>query len=165
MTNQLEYSPITRENTAVVETHPTDNSQRNFFCTKTGFMSSTRYVKDSELLSQFITTLPQLVKDLAIYDTGRNIYWFPVVVQTEVGIIYPDGVVGDWKWKVAPIIAVSEEEQKQYPIPGTSPVRYYDSRLAVEQATAFDMFQFENAVKFMGTFRDSTPPQTENAAV
>ena len=35
----------------------------------------------------------------------------------KLGIIYPDGLPNDWNWKFAKVVEVSEEEQKNYPIP------------------------------------------------
>ena len=55
----------------------------------------------------------------------------------KLGMIYPEGNIGDWKWCYASVVEIPEEEQKNYPAPnGSNYTRRYDT----ENHKIFDMF-------------------------
>ena len=123
----------------------------SFMCFNCGYMSHSNYTEDK--ISEIQHT-SQLIRDLAYKDDDRDIYWYPSVVNMgKLGIIYPDGLPHDWNWKFAKVTQVSEEEQKNYPIPGKDG-EYYTERLDVDNAQEFGQFEFLEACKSMGIVKD-----------
>jgi Zn ribbon nucleic-acid-binding protein len=123
----------------------------SFMCFNCGYMSHSNYTE--EKISEIPHT-SQLIRDLAVKDDDRDIYWYPSVVNMgKLGIIYPDGLPNDWNWKFAKVVQVSEEEQKNYPIPGKDE-EYYTERLDVDNAQEFGQYEFLEACKSMGIVKD-----------
>ena len=123
----------------------------SFMCFNCGYMSHSNYTE--EKISEIPHT-SQLIRDLAFKDDDRDIYWYPSVVNMgKLGIIYPDGLPNDWNWKFAKVVQVSEEEQKNYPIPGKDG-EYYTERLDVDNAQEFGQYEFLEACKSMGIVKD-----------
>ena len=123
----------------------------SFMCFNCGYMSHSNYTEDKVSEIQHTS---QLIRDLAFKDDDRDIYWYPSVVNMgKLGIIYPDGLPHDWNWKFAKVTQVSEEEQKNYPIPGKDG-EYYTERLDVDNAQEFGQFEFLEACKSMGIVKD-----------
>ena len=123
----------------------------SFMCFNCGMMSHSGYTEDK---IDSIQHTSQLIRDLAFKDDERDIYWYPSVVNMgKLGIIYPDGLPDDWNWKFAKVVEVSEEEQKQYPIPGKDS-EYYTERLDVDNAMEYGQFEFLEACKSMGIVKD-----------
>ena len=123
----------------------------SFMCFNCGYMSHSNYTEDK--ISEIQHT-SQLIRDLAFKDDDRDIYWYPSVVNMgKLGIIYPDGLPNDWNWKFAKVVQVSEEEQKNYPIPGKDE-EYYTERLDVDNAQEFGQYEFLEACKSMGIVKD-----------
>jgi len=123
----------------------------SFMCFNCGMMSHSGYTEDK---IDSIQHTSQLIRDLAFKDDERDIYWYPSVVNMgKLGIIYPDGLPDDWNWKFAKVVEVSEEEQKQYPIPGKDG-EYYTERLDVDNAMEYGQFEFLEACKSMGIVKD-----------
>jgi hypothetical protein len=69
------------------------------------------------------------------------------------GMIYPEGTNEDWKWVYSPIITMSKEEQKQYPVPGKSG-EYYETRLGVDVAERYPNNQFREVCKRVGIAKE-----------
>ena len=123
----------------------------SFMCFNCGYMSHSNYTEDKVAEIQHTS---QLIRDLAFKDDDRDIYWYPSVVNMgKLGIIYPDGLPNDWNWKFAKVVQVSEEEQKNYPIPGKDE-EYYTERLDVDNAQEFGQYEFLEACKSMGIVKD-----------
>ena len=123
----------------------------SFMCFNCGYMSHSNYTEDKVSEIQHTS---QLIRDLAFKDDDRDIYWYPSVVNMgKLGIIYPDGLPNDWNWKFAKVVQVSEEEQKNYPIPGKDK-EYYTERLDVDNAQEFGQYEFLEACKSMGIVKD-----------
>ena len=72
----------------------------SYLCFSCGFMSDSRYETGGLHLIENLKTSPQLVRDSQFEDKDRNITWFPSVINMgKLGIIYPEGVKGDYVWK------------------------------------------------------------------
>ena len=101
----------------------------SFMCFACGFMSDTRFGKDSLQTIENEKTTPKLVTDLKFHDTERDIIWYPSVINMgEKGIIYPDGLAHDWHWHYAEVVDVPEEEREKYPVEGTQD-KFYTKKL------------------------------------
>ena len=127
-----------------------DNNITSYLCLRCGYTSNSLLKESSESLEKILETTPQLAKDLQIFDSTRELYWIPTVINMgDRGIIYPEGTTDNWKWKYAKVVDISEELQKDYPIPGTDG-EYYTTMLDVENAEEFKSTEFLKACKSMG---------------
>ena len=127
-----------------------DNNITSYLCLRCGYTSNSLLKESSESLEKILETTPQLAKDLQIFDSTRELYWIPTVINMgERGIIYPEGTTDNWKWKYAKVVDVPKESQKDYPIPGKDD-EYYKTMLDVENAEEFENTEFLEACKAMG---------------
>jgi hypothetical protein len=71
-------------------------------------------------------------------------------------MIYPMGDKNNWNWAFSPILKLTKNEQKKYPIPGTKN-EYYEQRLGVETKDGMELFgqlEYIEACKKMGITQD-----------
>ena len=120
---------------------------KSYMCFNCGFMSSSYYKKDTV---KEVEGMVKLVDELKVFDEERQIWWYPSVLNMgPKGIIFPEGNPDNWIWKYARVVEVSEEEQKQYPIPGKD-WEFYTEKLDVENAKEYGQYEFMDACKDMG---------------
>ena len=120
---------------------------RSYMCFNCGFMSNSHYTEEN--LAKVENT-SKLVNELKYLDDERKIYWYPSVVNMgKLGIIFPEGNVEHWVWKYAKVVEVSEEEFKDYPIPGKDG-EFYTEKLDIDNALTFGQYEFLEACKLMG---------------
>jgi|ETNvirenome_6_85_1030632.scaffolds.fasta_scaffold39356_2 ribosomal protein L37E len=124
----------------------------NYLCSSCGFTSNSNFKPDNEFTKKAESKNPQIVNELKFYDTERSINWYPSVISTDKGMIYPEGTVKAWAWKFAPIVKLSEDEKSNYPIPGLDG-EYYETRLGVDLAQAFHQHDFINALNELGAVK------------
>ena len=121
-----------------------------WLCIDCGYNSNTTYKNHSKELKKTLATSPQIIIDLKKFDTERNIWWFPTILNMPAkGIIYPDGNVEKWSWVYSPIVGVPESDKHLYPIPNKEN-EFYEKRLAVEKSKIYDKDNFFSALKDMG---------------
>ena len=134
---------------------------KSYMCFNCGYMSHSGYTEDKVSEIQHTS---QLIRDLALKDNDRDIYWYPSVVNMgKLGIIYPDGLPHDWNWKFAKVVQVSEEEKEKYPIIGKDG-EYYTERLDVDNAMEFGQFEFLDACRAMGIVKDGVTDGVSSTA-
>lgn len=114
----------------------------SYLCLKCGFTSNDKFTTQ-DMIKQ-INNVSQLILDLSKYDEQTNLHWFPIVLLSTKGSIYPEGTRNEWFWIYTPIISISEDEKKEY---GDE----FTTRFAVELSQKFDKFEFLNACKTMGS--------------
>ena len=120
---------------------------KSYMCFNCGFMSSSHYTKEN---ADKVENTSQLVNDLKFFDEEREIYWYPSVVNMgKLGIIYPEGMVGDWGWRFASVVQVEPDEIESYPILNEEG-KFYTEKLDVENAMEFGQYEFLEACKCMG---------------
>lgn len=127
----------------------THNKITSYLCTTCGYTSNSEFKKDSDTLNQIRANSPKIVAELEYIDNERDISWFPSVINTIRGMVYPVGTKNEWKWNVALATKLSDEDQKAYPIPGSDD-QYYESRLDVDNALEFKNNEFIEAMKALG---------------
>ena len=87
----------------------------SFICFKCGFMSDTRFEKDSLQTIENEKSTPKLVTDLKFHDTERDIIWYPSVINMgALGMIFPEGSPKEWNWRYAKVVDIPEEEREKY---------------------------------------------------
>jgi len=126
----------------------------NYLCIGCGFTSNGNFDPESEFTQDVELGNPQIVNALKFYDKDRNLNWYPSVINTTNGMIFPEGDFKDWEWKFAPIVKMDGEEKKQYPILG-QPGEFYETRLGVELAQTFDKTNFQGALSAMGAVKEN----------
>lgn len=124
----------------------------NYLCIGCGLTTNGNFNPESEFTKDVELGNPQIVNALKFYDAERNLNWYPSVITTTAGMVYPEGDYKDWDWKFAPTIKMSEEEQKQYPILG-QPGEFYQTRLGIEEAQTFNKTDFQGAITAMGAVK------------
>ena len=70
---------------------------------------------------------------------ANDTVWIPTIMTLPDGMIYPFDEDGKMKWGLAPMVTISEEEQKNYPIPGQEG-QFYKQKYDTDIATTFDKF-------------------------
>ena len=121
---------------------------KSYMCFNCGFMSNTNFTNEN--LDKVESNTSKLVGELKWLDEERKIWWYPAVVNMgPKGVIYPEGNTESWVWRYAKVVDVSEEEQKQYPIPDKDG-EFYTSKLDVENAETYGQYEFLQACKEMG---------------
>ncbi len=119
----------------------------SFMCFKCGFMSDSRFEKDSLRMIENEKNSPKLVTDLKFHDRERDIVWYPSVINMgKLGLIFPEGHPSNWSWRYAPVVEVIEDEKEQY--------GGHTHRLDMENALVFDKDDFLSACKEMGITKD-----------
>jgi len=113
----------------------------SYLCLKCGFTTNSNF-KTGELIKS-MNNVSQLILDLSLYDEDRGLHWFPIVLISTRGSIYPEGIKEDWKWVYTPIIEINESEKNNY---GDE----YTQRFAVDLSEKFDKYRFIDACKKMG---------------
>jgi len=128
-TELTEKSPITGNDCVIVEIIDGKTSK---ICMESGFMTK---LKDEEL--------------------GQ--YWYLTSVQFRTGMIYPqpnEKDANNYEWAFTPIVELSDEEKKNYPIPGKEG-EYYGTRLATEITETYKSDQFKHVCKRAGAVIES----------
>ncbi len=118
----------------------------SYLCFKCGFMSDSRYKIGSLKLTESLKKSPKLVRDSKFEDKGRNIVWFPSVINMgKLGMIFPEGDSNEYVWKYAKVIDIPEEEQALYD--------NHTQRLDVDNAETYGKYEFLKACESMGITR------------
>ena len=144
---KLEYdsiSPITGNKCVLIEADEKTNSE-SFLCMESGFSSFDKLIEGSNFQQNYEDRCTDLMIACKVIDEN-NLAWYPTFMQLPGGMLYSDGTSHlDWHWKVARVISLNEEEQKQYPIIGKEG-EYHTSRLDVDNAIAYDNNNFQEAL-------------------
>jgi hypothetical protein len=147
-----EISPITGNKCVILEVDELSNTT-SYICMESGYVSNSMFGIDTPPQLQYHETVSQLMRDLSKVDSERSLVWYPAFMQTPAGMLYVAGTSStDVHWEVAPVIAITEEEQPNYPVPGKDG-KFFQSRAATELADKYDSQDFELA---MGKLFDLT---------
>ena len=68
-----------------------------------------------------------------------NRIWIPSIFTLPDCLIYPDDVNNEMKWKLANMVDIPKEEQKNYPIPGDNN-KFYETMYDTDNAEVYDNF-------------------------
>lgn len=149
-TLKLEYdsiSPITG-NLCVLEEADENTNTVSYICMESGYASNERLYDGSQVQQAYELGCTELMKSMVVVDED-NRAWYPSFFSFPSGMLYIHGTSkDDCKWCVARIVAIPEDEQKNYPIPGMEDA-YYATKLDVENATQFDKDDFSSALDLL----------------
>jgi len=142
MAEKITCPYCTSDENIIVDEIELENNEKtkSYLCVKCGFTSNTKFTTQ-DMIKQMNNT-SQLILDLSKYDENTGLHWFPIVLLSTKGSIYPEGVKENWEWIYTPIVPITKEEKEEY--------GDYTTRFAVEQSEKFDKFDFLKACKKMG---------------
>lgn len=138
-------SPITG-NECVLEEADEQTGVVSMICMETGFTTTDQLVFESEAQETYEAGLTELMKQARVID-AVGLCWYPAFMQLPGAMMYPDGDANNFHYEVAEVVEISGEEREKYPVPGKEG-EYFTARLDVENATQFEMKQFETALNF-----------------
>jgi hypothetical protein len=110
-----------------------------------GYFTREAFTVGSEECALFEDTVTQLIVDAKQERGDRT--WYLTTITLPGGILFPDGEVDNYKWIVAPVVAVLDEDKGNYPIPGEKG-ESYNSRVGIEDAKQFG--QFKEGLVYLG---------------
>lgn len=141
------------ENACFEETQamPDGTEVKSYMCMSCGYTSTTLNVEGSKVIEEYESRTAELIKELRWIDSNTNLVWYPIVLNfPSFGIIFPDGTSKhDWKWTAAPAVDIPAEDQKNFPIPGSSD-EFYTRRVDMKAAKSFIRSEFYEACKSIG---------------
>ena len=65
--------------------------------------------------------------------------WIPSMFTLPDGMIYPENEGSEMKWKLAELVDIPEEEQKNYPV-GNGTDKFYDKRYQTDKPKVYSYF-------------------------
>ena len=145
---KLEYddiSPFTGNKCVLIESDPRTGMESRI-CMESGMTTTDRFTIGSRALEGYENHIPQLYKDTKFVDQLLNQIWYLATMRTQAACLYAMGTTkDDYKWKLAEVKALDEEEQKKYPIEGQKD-KYHSHIVDVENAKEFDKNNFKDAI-------------------
>ena len=138
-------SPVTG-NQCVLEEADERTGVVSMICMETGYTTTDKLVHESDAQETYEAGLTELMKEARIID-AVGLCWYPAFMQLPGAMIYPDGTATDFHYEVAEVIDIVGDEREKYPVPGKEG-EYFTARLDVENASQFEMKEFETALNF-----------------
>ena len=137
------------------ETETDGNS--SYLCLPCGMTTNSHFRDGYPQLKAALEKSPRIIQALQYKDQNSELVWIPSVINIPTkGMIYPIGDRDNWNWAFSPIIKLSKDEQKKYPIPGAKG-EHYEQRLGVETKDGMELFgqlEYVEACKKMGITKD-----------
>lgn len=137
-----EISPITNNLCVIVDT--TESGQKSYMCMESGFVTNESLLIDSDNIITHESYISQLMRDAKCVDYSRGLVWYPTYIHVGNYVLYCTGDQENLTWEVATIVALSDEEIGNYPIPGRN-AEFYDARIDTD--TAIQYANFGNAME------------------
>ena len=135
-----------------------DGPIKTWLSMTSGYTSNTTITLDSEALKQTLELTADLIKDLRQDHKppggGKKLAWFPTVItMPDKGMIFPEPIKGEekWKWTVVKAIPIPEDEQDKYPDP-KNPGTFYKNKMDMENLKRFKKLEFMDAAEELGMF-------------
>ena len=145
------------DNCFVEKTEVDGKPFESYMCFQCGMTTNSHFKDGSPQLKAALEKSPTIIQSLQYKDKDSELVWIPSVINIPAkGMIYPMGDKNNWNWAFSPIIKLSKDEQKKYPIPGTKN-ECYEQRLGVETKDGLELFgqlEYVEACKKMGITKD-----------
>ena len=105
-------------------------------CIWCGYVSSSKFKGTKENNEEY-KKLTEEMRNWSKEALGR--IWIPSLFTLPDGMIYPADEDGEMKWRLAELIEIPEEEQKNYPVQNQTD-KFYDKRYQTEKPKKYDNF-------------------------
>ena len=129
----------------------------SYLCMRCGSTTNTHFKDGSPQLEEALKNSPQIIQALKYKDPKTELVWIPSVINIPTkGMIYPMGDKDNWNWVFSPVIEISKEEQRKYPVPGKEN-EYYEQRIGVDIKDGMELFgelEYLEACKKLGITKD-----------
>ena len=105
-------------------------------CIWCGYVSSPKFVgkiEDNEEYQKLTDDMKGWSKE------ALNRIWIPSLFTLPDGMIYPENENDEMKWKLAELVRIPKDEQKNYPVEGQTD-KFYDKRYQTEKPKKYDNF-------------------------
>lgn len=138
--------PVCKSYNVLVEDLKLDGKDtKSYLCIKCGYTSNSEYMTNSEIMKKMINNnkYSETLFNLHIYDEDTGLYWFPIVLLTKNGAIFPEGTHDNFKWSYVPIIDIEPEKKEELG-------EEYTKRFAIELKQQSDKFDFLTICKKLG---------------
>lgn len=124
----------------------------SYFSIDAGYITNSKLVVDSPEILRVESNMPELIKQLRYVDKNLNLIWYPSVLNTSYGMVFPDGTnASDWKWTVCKRIPLTEEQKEK--IKNTNSIDYkFGSKLDMKNSIKFNPDQFREACIELGIY-------------
>lgn len=123
------------------------NCTVSYLCPNCGYISNSQYYINSEYINSLFNSneiFSEIICNLHIYDPETKLFWFPMVIYKENGIIIPSGNHDSFKWEYIPIISIDNQDEK-------SDENIKDNKkLAIELKETFSKEEFLVACEKLG---------------
>jgi len=146
-----EKCPVCKTNNVLIEDLKLEGKDtKSYLCIRCGYTSNSEYIINSEIMKKMIdgNEYSETLFNLHLYDEDTGLYWFPMVLLTKHGAIFPEGTHDNFKWSYVPIIDVEPEKQEEIG-------EEYTRRFAIELKEQFDKLDFLTVCKKMGAIDPS----------
>jgi len=105
-------------------------------CIWCGYVSSPKFIGTRDENEEY----QKLTDDMKGWSKEAiNRIWIPSMFTLPDGMMYPENVDGKMKWKLADLVDVPKNEQKNYPVEGSTN-KFYDKRYQTEKPKVYDNF-------------------------
>ena len=105
-------------------------------CINCGYVSTSKFIGKKEENEEY-QKLSEEMKNWALETDDR--IWIPSIMTLPFGMLYPFNTDGVMKWGYAKMVKITEEDRKNYPIPGVEN-KFYESMYDTENVETFDSF-------------------------
>ena len=140
-------SPFTDDLDVIVEFD--DKGRESRMCMVTGYTTSELYKFNSPDIEKIEESTSKFIKEMRYEDKVLAQYWYLTTITTLDGIVYPEGNKDHYEWVFSPVIQLTEEEKKKYPVPGKKN-EFYETRVGIEHSQRFQSHNFLGACKSLG---------------
>ena len=105
-------------------------------CIWCGYVSSPKFIGKREDNEEY----QKLTDDMKGWSKeALNRIWIPSLFTLPDGMIYPENENDEMKWKLAELVRIPKDEQKNYPVEGQTD-KFYDKRYQTEKPKVYDNF-------------------------
>lgn len=130
-----------------------DENTTTWLCMGCGFTTSTLMVKGSEVVSQAMSTMPELYKDLLHVD-AEGLHWLPAVITLpDQGMVYLDGTSKeDWKWAAVKSIPLTKQDREEKVNGRPKYPKGVNTKADMKNLQHFDQTDFMDALDVIGFY-------------
>ena len=103
-------------------------------CINCGYTTTTKFNGTKETNEEY----QKLTDDMKKWSKEENnCIWIPSIITLPIGMLYPIDEGEEMKWSFAPMVEISDEEQKNYP---NGDGGFYQKRIDTENNNVYDNF-------------------------
>ena len=130
-------------------------------CINCGYATAPRYKLSDDLDKEKCESYMALTEEMKSWSKlSRDYIWIPTILTLPFGLLFPENDKdGNLHWGFADLINLSEDEQKNYPIPGTKD-QFYKTKYDTDNSIKFDTF-LEAMVHVNDKAKESSPEKVD----